>query len=110
MELKHELTPLDLAILPLLPQEGSMLGKFHPLGRLVRDLVKELDDPYTTSNKVQTRLRLLKDSGLVVDVRPGGDRIWQRTPAGDDALRERGIQFKGSGQPEGADGEGAAQS
>ena len=91
MDLKHEVTPLDLAILPLLPQEGSMLGKYHPMGRRAKDIVTELDDEFTNVHKVQSRLRVCKMNGLVIDVKGGADRIWQRTSKGDDLLRERGL-------------------
>lgn len=91
MDLKHEVTPLDLAILPLLPVEGSMLGKYHPMGRRVKDIVTELDDSYTTVHKVQSRCRVMTLNGLVVSLKGGADRIWQRTSKGSELLREHGL-------------------
>lgn len=77
--------PLDLAVLPLLPDEGSMLGGIHHMGRRVKDLAEQLGE-HATSAQIQARLRVLKMNGHVIDRPATGGRVWQATPSG------RGLQ------------------
>ncbi len=86
-ELPQTVVPLDYAILALLPEEGSMLGKYHQMGRTAKDMVESLDDEYVTSSTVNSRLRVLRMNKLAVHVpgsanTGGGRKVWQRTPLG----------------------------
>lgn len=83
----YEPWPMDLAVLPLLPPEGAMLGGIHHEGRRVKDLAAQLGE-HATSAQVQSRLRLMKVHGYVVDKPATGGRVWQRTEAGARLLQE----------------------
>jgi hypothetical protein len=86
-----DLQPLDHAILVMLPDEGSMLGKFHHMGRQVKDIAEELNDEFVKSSTVNSRVRVLKMIGLAIDLRQGGGNVWQRTVAGKQLLVDLGL-------------------
>jgi hypothetical protein len=101
VDLKYEVTPMDLAILAELPDEDQMLG-FNYVGKQVSHLVRVLTHKAgvdTPSPQIQARLRTMKLNGLSVDrpgVSSGGKRIWQRTPLGKQVLDERGEPTPGA--------------
>jgi hypothetical protein len=82
---KFEPLPLDIAILSLLPVEGTKKGQYLWDAPRVGELVKKLGGGGLTSNNVGGRIRLLRAHGLVVE-KPvlGSNRGlgWQRTDAG----------------------------
>lgn len=77
-----KLDDLDLAILDVLPDEGSRLGKYLIDARDSTRIKKALEDPYLTPNIIGRRLTDLHGLGLVVQPTSRGSkggRLWQRT-------------------------------
>lgn len=97
MELRFDVTPLDLAILGALPDEGAMQAWDYE-GRTVAELSAHLSGQAgqeVTPARIQARLRTMKAEGqeLVID-QPGGannKRKWQRTVRGQELIAERGV-------------------
>lgn len=86
-EEEFEPTQFDLDVLRLLPDEGATKGRYMPDYLNVKQIKRALD-PALTSPFIGTRLRRLKDEGLVV--RAGGQKQaggWQRTVKGRDLAR-----------------------
>ena len=86
--MEYEPYPLDVAILRLLPEEGSKLG-YHHIAATAKALKSVLfaRDPTVTSAAINGRLRTLKAVGLVMSVRvlpAGGGAGWQVTQRGRD--------------------------
>lgn len=83
-----DLNPLHRALLGVLPDEGSMLGRYHVLARTTKQLVSELNqdlapgEPPLKSSTVQTALRQLKLAGYAATVRLSSGNGWQATSAG----------------------------
>lgn len=81
--------PLDFVILEALPNQGELLGGLIPLGRTVPDVVEQVLGGALDSPGVSARLRSLEAAGYTNSVKLGkGDRGWQRTPQGVQALAE----------------------
>lgn len=87
-DVERVLGELDIDIFRLLPLEGEMLGKYHPLFTSAKHLTTQLNEPLPsgaprmTANQVGTRLSLLKVGGFVVPIiRNVSNRIegWQKT-------------------------------
>jgi hypothetical protein len=81
----YEENDLDKAIMEILPDEGTKVGKFHDMGKSVRDIRTDLDDNTLSSDIISAALRTMKMFGLVIDKKgrgTGGTRIWQRTIKG----------------------------
>lgn len=79
--------PFDIDVLRLLPDEGATKGRYMPDYMNVAQIKRALD-PTLTSTFVGTRLRQLKDRGLVI--RTGGRKQsggWQRTVKGRELAR-----------------------
>lgn len=79
------LDDLALAILAILPEQGSKIGKYLADAKSSQTIKKELDDPYVNPQNIGRRLANLREFGLVLpigkrDARAG--HLWQRTPAG----------------------------
>src|SRR4051794_35545167 len=77
-DVPHEVWPLDIATLKLLPHEDQMLGGVHYMGRRVRDLADELGE-HVTSSQLNSRSRIMKANGFAVDRPATNGRVWQRT-------------------------------
>jgi hypothetical protein len=93
-EVITEFMPLDVAILKMLPVEGSTLGYSH-LGIQVTDLTKQLNknvpvEHRVTADRVSGRTKTLELLGLVtrVTVQPAQKgKGLQITPRGQEALK-----------------------
>lgn len=86
-----KLDDLDLAILDVLPDEGSRLGKYLVDARDSKRIKKALEDPYLTPNIIGRRLTDLQGLGLVVQATTRaahGGRLWQRTEKAKGVLDE----------------------
>jgi hypothetical protein len=81
----YEPWPLDYKLLELLPDAG-IIGGVHYKGRRARDVLKSITDEIgsgiVTVNQVQSRLRVLRQNGLVDKFPASGGDIWARTEAG----------------------------
>jgi hypothetical protein len=100
----YEAVPLDFELLRRMPAQGSMLG-YHQLALTVPHAVKELNKEAPkggelTSSLVSSRVRSMHVAGLVVKTRvmgAGASHGWQRTPKGEQFLKEQ--TGKGAGTP-----------
>lgn len=85
--------PLDYVLLGFLPEEGQLALGLYPLGETVLGVKKKLtleQQKGLSSSTIGSRLRVLRDQGLTVDVhagiRAGGKRVWQRSKTGTQVL------------------------
>jgi hypothetical protein len=89
-------TKFDLDLLRAMPDQGAMKGRYLE-DVLTVPMIKRLLDPSLTSGYVSTRLRTMRDEGLVVrngaGAKAGGG--WQRTAKGR-ALATRGTLAESS--------------
>lgn len=81
---------LDYELLRRLPKEGARVG-LREIGRTVKDLARELGeiDSEIKSSTLNSRVRVLKHHGLIVDVVTlpiTEGRGWQITSQGEQAL------------------------
>lgn len=85
-----DLDPLDLAILGVLPEEGTRLGKYLLDTRNVRQIARDLDDKYVTPTVIGRRFGDLRKHGYVVGRKRGSNAAtaWQRTKLGTATVNE----------------------
>lgn len=82
-----EATPLDHAIVRLLPDEGAKVGKYLWDARTTKQLLVLLDSEGLSPDMIGGRLRLMRAYELVLDVPLiSNGRGWQRTKAGSDMV------------------------
>ena len=96
-----QIIPLDLAILAVLPDEGTRLG-FTELGKQVKSITADLNGklpsgaPKVTSASINGRIRMLKQMGCSVSltVQPVSNGLgWQRTAKGKALLEHEGAEL-----------------
>lgn len=78
--------PLDVAILKMLPEHGSKVGKYLWDAKRANTITKELDSEGLTVDMISGRLRLMRGYALCTEVPLLGGtskgKGWQRTEAG----------------------------
>lgn len=88
-DVPHEVWPLDIAILKMLPHEAQMLGGVHYMGKQVKAISDALGE-HVTSAQVNSRMRMVKANGFGLDRPATGGRVWQRTTKGEVWLVQNG--------------------
>ena len=82
--INYVMDDLDRAILRVLPDEGSTIGKYLPRGVIVPELNK-LVDPEISPYVYVSRLKVMMGHGYTVAKKgssTGGRKVWQRTKKG----------------------------
>jgi hypothetical protein len=89
---KFELDDLDRAILAMLPNEGSKLGKYLNDGLSVKGIAKSLSDTQLPTSVITGRMNSLRFQGMVVGVKGTSreDVRYQVTQKGKDSLAKNG--------------------
>jgi hypothetical protein len=84
---------VDLALLKMLPKEGSKIGRYKDKALPARELHRRLGDPDITPSQVSGRISSLRQLGLITDVRifpTSVGRGWQITKEGEGVLKRHG--------------------